>query len=61
MEYEQRPFENLREGGYSDQKHVAEDLVESGECVDYDEAYAVIKGMRSGDRIRTFRGWFRKQ
>jgi len=53
-------FEKLGDGGYSRDQHVAQDLVESGDCSSYDEAYEVLKAMKSGDVVKTFRGHFKK-
>jgi hypothetical protein len=54
-------YENLREGGYSRKEHIAEDLVEHGDCANYTEAYKVLDGMKSGQVIQTHRGFMKKE
>lgn len=59
--HREQPFKNLRSGGYYDPKRVAQDLVASGQCTSYDEAYAVLATVKSGQIIQTFRGYMQAQ
>lgn len=58
---EKLPFEKLNGEGYTRQEYVAQDMVDGGQCSNYTEAYEVIRSMKSGDVIRTYRGWIKKQ
>lgn len=54
-------YENLRSGGFSRKEHIAEDLVERGDCKNYNEAFAVLDNMKSGQVIQTHRGFMKKE
>lgn len=53
-------FYNERTGNFQRKESVAQQLVGSGNCSNYTEAYAILNGMKSGQIVLTTHGAIRK-